>query len=139
MPKLTKSQLATAKREEVLAMFAQYLTDLGEEVMRESGNAIVFPTTDEQGNEMFVKVAVSIPRGDRSGEAYDGYAAAADYKTHCEKVIADREQRNREMRKRPPRQRNGKPPQKPRRMRKPPNWKRSERSRKRKGSDALPF
>ena len=96
MPKLTKSQLATAKREEVLAMFAQYLTNLGEEVMRESGNAIVFPTTDEQGNEMFVKVAVSIPRGDRSGEAYDGYAAAADYKTHCEKVIADREQRNRE-------------------------------------------
>jgi len=96
MPKLTKSQLATAKREEVLAMFTQYLTDLGEEVMRESGNAIVFPTTDEQGNEMFVKVAVSIPRGDRSGEAYDGYAAAADYKTHCEKVIADREQRNRE-------------------------------------------
>ena len=96
MPKLTKSQLATAKREEVLAMFAQYLADLGEEVMRESGNAIVFPTTDEQGNEMFVKVAVSIPRGDRSGEAYDGYAAAADYKTHCEKVIADREQRNRE-------------------------------------------
>ena len=94
--KLTKSQLTSKKREDILAQLAEILADLGEDVMRESGNALVFPSTDDEGNELFVKIAVSIPRGDRSGEAYDGYAAAADYKTHCEKVIADREQRNRE-------------------------------------------
>ena len=61
--------------------------------MRESGNALVFPSTDAGGNELFVKIAVSIPRGDRSGEAYDGYAAAEQFKAHSEFVAAKREQR----------------------------------------------
>ena len=94
--KLTKSQLTTKKREDVLAMLTEYLADLGEDVMRESGNALVFPSTDDEGNELFVKIAVSIPRGDRSGEAYDGYAAAADYKIHQEEVAANKAQREKE-------------------------------------------
>lgn len=94
--KLTKSQLTTKKREDVLAMFMEYLTDLGEDVMRESGNALVFPSTDDEGNELFVKIAVSIPRGDRSGEAYDGYAAAQQFKEHKEYVTAKAEQRAKE-------------------------------------------
>lgn len=94
--KMTKSQLATKKREEILAMFMEYLADLGEDVMRESGNSLVFPSTDDEGNELFVKVAVSIPRGDRSGEAYDGYSAAEDYKLHLEEVAANKAQREKE-------------------------------------------
>ena len=94
--KLTKSQLTTKKREDVLAMLTEYLTDLGEEVLREGGNSISFPSTDDEGNELFVKIAVSIPRGDRSGEAYDGYAAAEDYKIHLEKVASDRAEREKE-------------------------------------------
>ena len=91
--KLTKSQLTTKKREDVLAMLTEYLADLGEDVMREGGNSITFPSTDDEGNELFVKIAVSIPRGDRSGEAYDGYAAAEQFKAHNEFVAAKREQR----------------------------------------------
>ena len=49
--KLTKSQLTTKKREDVLAMLAEILTDLDEEVMRESGNALVYPSVDDDGNE----------------------------------------------------------------------------------------
>ena len=94
--KLTKSQLTTKKREDVLAMLTEYLADLGEDVMREGGNSITFPSTDDEGNELFVKIAVSIPRGDRSGEAYDGYAAAADYKIHLEEVAANKAQREKE-------------------------------------------
>ena len=94
--KMTKSQLTTKKREDVLAQLAEILADLGEDVMRESGNAIVFPSTDDEGNELFVKIAVSIPRGDRSGEAYDGYAAAEDYKVHKEVVEAKRIQREKD-------------------------------------------
>ena len=94
--KLTKSQLTTKKREDVLAMLTEILADLGEDVMRESGNALVFPSTDDEGNELFIKIAVSIPRGDRSGEAYDGYAAAADYKIHQEEVAANKAQREKE-------------------------------------------
>lgn len=93
MAKMSKSQMTTAKREEILTMLSEYFADLGEDVMRESGNALVFPSTDAGGNELFVKIAVSIPRGDRSGEAYDGYAAAEQFKAHSEFVAAKREQR----------------------------------------------
>lgn len=94
--KLTKSQMTTMKREEVLAMLTEFFESLGEEVMRESGNAITFPSTDAGDNELFVKIAVSIPRGDRSGEAYDGYAAAQQFKEHKEYVTAKAEQRAKE-------------------------------------------
>jgi len=94
--KLTKSQLTTMKREEVLALLTEFFESRGEEVMRESGNAITFPSIDAGDNELFVKIAVSIPRGDRSGEAYDGYAAAEDYKIHLEEVAANKAQREKE-------------------------------------------
>ena len=94
--KLTHSQLVSKKREDVLAMLREFLDNLGEEVMRESGNALVFPSTDDEGNELFVKVAVSIPRGGRDGEAYDGYAVAEDYKIHQEETALKREQRAKE-------------------------------------------
>ena len=96
MAKMSKSQMTTAKREEILTLLSEYFADLGEDVMRESGNALVFPSTDAGGNELFVKIAVSIPRGDRSGEAYDGYAAAEDYKIHLEEVAANKAQREKE-------------------------------------------
>lgn len=95
MAKITKSQLANMKREEVLSLLTEFLSAT-EEVMRESGNAIVFPSVDAEGNEIFVKIAVSIPRGDRSGEAYDGYAAAEDYKIHQKEVAANKAQREKE-------------------------------------------
>lgn len=94
--KLTKSQLTSKKREDVLAMFMEFLADRGEDVMREGGNSLMFPSTDDEDNELFVKVTVSIPRGDRSGEAYDGYAAAEDYKIHLEEVAANKAQREKE-------------------------------------------
>lgn len=95
MAKISKTQLANMKREEVLSILSGFLCAT-EDVMRESGNALVFPSVDAEGNEIFVKIAVSIPRGDRSGEAYDGYAAAECYKEHCEEVTAKREQRAKE-------------------------------------------
>lgn len=96
MAKMTKSQMTTMKREEILALLTEFFESRGEEVMRESGNAITFPSIDAGDNELFVKIAVSIPRGDRSGEAYDGYAAAQQFKEHNELVAAKREQRAKE-------------------------------------------
>ena len=96
MAKITKSQLTSMKREEVLAMLTDFLTEQDEEVMRESGNALVYPSVDAAGNEIYIKITVSIPRGDRSGEAYDGHDAAAAYKEHCEEVAANKAQREKE-------------------------------------------
>lgn len=95
MAKISKTQLANMKREEVLSLLTEFLSTT-EEVMRESGNAIVFPSVDAEGNEIFVKIAVSIPRGDRSGEAYDGYAAANFYRIHQEEVAANKAQREKD-------------------------------------------
>lgn len=96
MAKMTKSQMATAKRNEVLEMLTEYLTDLDEEVMRESGNTIVFPSVDADGNELYVKITVAIPRGDRSGEAYNGHDAAQAYEDKQKFIAAKREQRAKE-------------------------------------------
>lgn len=96
MAKISNAQLATRKREEVLKRLTEFLLEGGEDVLRESGNAIVFPSTDEAGNDLYIKIAVSIPRGDRSGEAYDGYLAAEDYKLHQEEVAIRREKKKRE-------------------------------------------
>lgn len=96
MAKATKSQLSSAKREEVLAQLFKFFESQDEEVMRESGNAIVFPSVDADGNELYVKITVSIPRGDRSGEAYNGHEAAIAFKEHCEEVAANRAQREKE-------------------------------------------
>lgn len=96
MAKMTKSQMATAKRNEVLEMLTEYLTDLDEEVMRESGNTIVFPSVDADGNELYVKITVAIPRGDRSGEAYNGHDAAQAYEDKQKVIAAKREQRAKE-------------------------------------------
>lgn len=96
MAKMTKSQMATAKRNEVLDMLTEYLTDLDEEVMRESGNTIVFPSVDADGNELYVKITVAIPRGDRSGEAYNGHDAAQAYEDKQKVIAAKREQRAKE-------------------------------------------
>ena len=95
MAKISKTQLANMKREEVLSLLTEFLSAT-EEGMRESGNAIVFPSVDAEGNEIFVKIAVSIPRGDRSGEAYDGYAAANFYRIHQEEVAANKAQREKD-------------------------------------------
>lgn len=96
MAKVTKSQLTSMKREEVLALLSDFFESQDEEVMRESGNAIVFPSVDAEGNELYVKVTVSIPRGDRSGEAYNGHEVASAFKEHCEEVAANKAQREKE-------------------------------------------
>ncbi len=51
-----------------------------------------FPVVDEEGNEKFAKVSISIPRGTRNGKGgydeYDGYAAAEDYRLDLEEKAA---------------------------------------------------
>lgn len=49
-----------------------------------SASEIVIPTVDDEGNEKFILVKVSIPRGTRDGEGgyipYNGYEAAEEYR-----------------------------------------------------------
>ena len=96
MANLTKTQLTNMLRDEILAQLAQFLTNEGEEILRVSGNAIAFPTVDAEGNEIFAKLTLSIPRGDRSGEAYDAYGEAQQYQEHLEDVAANKARKEKE-------------------------------------------
>ena len=85
----TQKQLDEALRNKYLDLFIQFLTEQGEEVLRVKSNEIAIPTLDEERNDKFVKIAVSVPTGSRDdGEAFDGYGMATQY---AEKVKADEE------------------------------------------------
>ena len=64
------------------------------DVLSVSSSSVVFPTVDEEGNEKYVKISVSVPRGTRNGKGgyddYDGYAMAEDYKAEQEEKEAKR-------------------------------------------------
>lgn len=81
MAAISKTQLSAQKREEILNLVTDFFLSREEDVQRANGNSITFPATDAAGNELFVKITVSIPRGSwLDGEAYDGYAEAEEYK-----------------------------------------------------------
>ena len=81
---MTKAQLETKLRNTYLALISEMITNQVEtDALRVSASELAIPCLDEEGNEKFVLIKVSIPRGTRNGEGgydpYDGYAAAEDY------------------------------------------------------------
>lgn len=82
---MSKASMETAIRntmlENIMKMIdSEYATD----ALSVSASEIAVPVVDEEGNEKFALIKVSIPRGTRNGDGgytpYDGYAAAEDYK-----------------------------------------------------------
>lgn len=67
-----------ATRNFYLAAIAQALTAQGEQVLDIASNAICFPCVIEDGDEAFIKVVVSIPKGTKD-EPFDGFAQAEDW------------------------------------------------------------
>jgi len=88
---MSKASLETAIRNDILAAFINFLSEHYEtDVMPVSASELAMPVVDAEGNEKFALIKVSIPRGSRNGDggydAYDGYAAAEDWKL----VLADK-------------------------------------------------
>jgi len=88
---MSKASLETAIRNDILAAFIDFLSEHYEtDVMPVSASELAMPVVDAEGNEKFALIKVSIPRGSRNGDggydAYDGYAAAEDWKL----VLADK-------------------------------------------------
>lgn len=82
---MSKASLETAIRNDILSAITELLTKkFDTDVMPVSASELTIPVLDAEGNEKFALVKVSIPRGTRNGDggytAYDGYAAAEDYK-----------------------------------------------------------
>lgn len=88
----SKAELETAIRNNILSKISEMLSkELDTDVMPVSASELAIPVLDEEGNEKFAVVKVSIPRGTRNGsgyDPYDGYAAAEDYRAEQEEKAA---------------------------------------------------
>lgn len=49
------------------------------EVLRVGSGKLAIPVLDEENNEKWVTISVSVPKGSNDGEAYDGYGEAEAY------------------------------------------------------------
>lgn len=89
---MNKATLESAIRNDILAIVRKAIeTELNADALVVSASEIALPVVDAEGNEKFAIVKVSIPRGTRNGngyDAYDGYAAAQDYKAEQEEKAA---------------------------------------------------
>ena len=86
---MTKAQLETKLRNTYLSFISQAISQEMEiDALPVSASELAIPCLDEEGNEKFVLIKVSIPRGTRNGQGgydpYDGYAVAEDYAIDCE-------------------------------------------------------
>jgi len=85
---MTKAQLETKLRNTFLNFVTEQVqTSFDTDVLPVSASELAIPCLDEEGNEKFVLIKVSIPRGTRNGEGgydpYDGYAVAEVYAQDC--------------------------------------------------------
>ena len=86
---MTKAQLETNLRNTYLDLIRDMIVDKVEtDALAVSASELAIPCLDDEGNEKFVLIKVSIPRGTRNGsggyDPYDGYAVAEDYALDCE-------------------------------------------------------
>ena len=92
---MTNTALNTNLRNSILRDFMAFVAEKYEtDTLSCSTSSFTFPVVDEEGNEKFAKVSISIPRGTRNGEggydAFDGYAVAEDFKLEQEEKAAKR-------------------------------------------------
>lgn len=51
-----------------------------QDIQQIATNKVAFPTLNEKGEEIFVEITVSIPKGSRDGSEYDFYSMAEEFK-----------------------------------------------------------
>lgn len=86
---MTNSQLETKLRNQFLTLINKAIeTNLETDVLPVSASELTIPCLDEEGNERWILIKVSVPRGARDGQGgyipYDGYSIAKVYAKECE-------------------------------------------------------
>lgn len=90
---MTNAQLENGLRKQFLDLLKNAVSnELDAEGVDVSASEFAIPCLDAEGNEKWVLVKVSVPRGTRNGEGgytpYDGYAVAEDYRAEQEEKAA---------------------------------------------------
>lgn len=97
---MSKASLETALRVDALnvvkeALSAHYDLDIEKQICVVSASELAIPVVDAEGNDKFVLIKITIPRGTRNAaggyDEYDGYAAADDYKAELEQKQAKKD------------------------------------------------
>lgn len=89
---MTKTELESALREQYLTTLTNMLSQ-DSEVLVVSSNELALPCVDAEGNERYVVIKVSIPRGTRNGTGYDPYDAYAVAEAYAEEVKEKQEKK----------------------------------------------
>ena len=81
---MTKAQLETAIRNRFLDLIREMVSDkVDTDALPVSASELAIPCLDDEGNESWALIKVSIPRGTRNGEGgyipYNGYSANEEY------------------------------------------------------------
>lgn len=81
------------QKNQLLVDFQNFMSEkYNIDVLRVGPSELAIPAVDDEGNEYFNLLKLSVPRGTRNGEGgytpYDGYAAADDYKFELEEKAA---------------------------------------------------
>lgn len=71
---LKKSELETELKSRFFNAITKALTEQGEEILQIDKATFCVPTLDADGAEAWIRVKVDVPRGQRGGDAFDGYA-----------------------------------------------------------------
>ena len=90
-----KAELENALRSEVMQIIIDALeTHYDVNAIVVGSGEIALPIVDNEGNEKYPKIKVSIPRGTRNGDGgyipYDGYEAGEAYKEEKESKAQER-------------------------------------------------
>lgn len=93
---MTKAQLENKLRNTYLDLIREMVAkEIETDALTVSASELAIPCLDEEGNEKFVLIKVSIPRGTRNGEGgydpYDGYTVAEDYALDCKEKAQKKE------------------------------------------------
>ena len=70
---------AQAYKEQMLEKISQLAEKLETDVLRTGSNELSLPFVDDEQNEQWLKIVVSVPTGSRDGTPYDGYEKAEEY------------------------------------------------------------
>lgn len=92
---MTKAQLENALRNIYLSLISQTISkEMETDALPVSASELAVPCLDDEGNEKFVLIKVSVPRGTRNGQGgydpYDGYAASEAYLLEQESKAQER-------------------------------------------------
>lgn len=89
---MTRKKENEKRRDFFIKDLMEFIESQGNEAIRIKNNEVAFPIVYENGDEAFMKIAVSIPSGSRDGDIFDAYSLAEEYKINekKKKEIAER-------------------------------------------------